>query len=237
MTADAAVPTSAAGPLTAPDDEPAGLPAGGLPVTTDRLSHRPGPAMSRLHQLVPRATAGETEAAEELMAGVYTLALRYARARLGATGASGEHAQDVAQEVCLAVLKYLPRYDERGVPFEAFVYTIAARKVADAQRMLRTQPVPTDLVPDGQDDAIGPEEHAVAADSYARAHRLVASLPPVQRELITLRVAVGLSAEETAQALGMTAGAVRVAQHRALTRLRTLVAQDGPGGPGVRGAT
>lgn len=41
-----------------------------------------------------------------------------------------------------------------------------------------------------------------------------------------LRIAVGLSAEETAQVIGSTPGAVRVTQHRALNRLRG--ASDGP---------
>lgn len=36
-----------------------------------------------------------------------------------------------------------------------------------------------------------------------------------------------MSADETAAALGMTAGAVRVAQHRALTRLRSLLPTGG----------
>jgi RNA polymerase sigma-70 factor (ECF subfamily) len=45
-------------------------------------------------------------------------------------------------------------------------------------------------------------------------------LPDKQREILLLRVVVGLSAEETAEAVGSTPGAVRVAQHRALTRLR-----------------
>jgi len=42
-----------------------------------------------------------------------------------------------------------------------------------------------------------------------------------------LRVVVGLSAEETADAIGSTPGAVRVAQHRALNRLRKAVASQG----------
>lgn len=42
-----------------------------------------------------------------------------------------------------------------------------------------------------------------------------------------LRVAVGQSAEEVGAALGMTAGAVRVTQHRALNQLRLLAAQEG----------
>jgi RNA polymerase sigma-70 factor (ECF subfamily) len=49
-------------------------------------------------------------------------------------------------------------------------------------------------------------------------------LPDRQREILVLRVAVGLSAEETAAAVGSTPGAVRVAQHRALARLREMLA-------------
>ena len=55
-----------------------------------------------------------------------------------------------------------------------------------------------------------------------RARELLSALPETLRELLLLRVAVGLSAEETGRALGMSAGAVRVAQHRAVQRLRAL---------------
>jgi RNA polymerase sigma-70 factor (ECF subfamily) len=55
---------------------------------------------------------------------------------------------------------------------------------------------------------------------------LLDRLPDNLRELLLLRVAVGLSAEETGRALGMTPGAVRVAQHRALSRLRLFMAED-----------
>ena len=56
---------------------------------------------------------------------------------------------------------------------------------------------------------------------------LLQVLPDKQREIVLLRVVVGLSAEETAEAVGSTPGAVRVAQHRALARLRrTLSAEE-----------
>jgi RNA polymerase sigma factor (sigma-70 family) len=59
----------------------------------------------------------------------------------------------------------------------------------------------------------------------------VSSLPPAQREIVILRVALGMSTEETAVALGMTPGAVRVAQHRALIKLRLQhVGPDAAGG-------
>ena len=50
--------------------------------------------------------------------------------------------------------------------------------------------------------------------------------PQHQRELLVLRVLTGLSAEETGAALGMSAGAVRVAQHRALLRLRAIAVEE-----------
>ncbi|MGH3750328.1 MAG: sigma factor-like helix-turn-helix DNA-binding protein, partial [Micromonosporaceae bacterium] len=50
-------------------------------------------------------------------------------------------------------------------------------------------------------------------------------LSPNHREIILMRVAVGLSAEEVGQILGMSAGAVRVTQHRALNRLRSLAGE------------
>ena len=57
--------------------------------------------------------------------------------------------------------------------------------------------------------------------------RLLHTLPDKQREILILRVVVGLSAEETAEAVGSTPGAVRVAQHRALGRLRKVLASEG----------
>ena len=57
--------------------------------------------------------------------------------------------------------------------------------------------------------------------------RLLQVLPAKQREILILRVVVGLSAEETAEAVDSTPGAVRVAQHRALARLRTEIVAGG----------
>jgi RNA polymerase sigma-70 factor (ECF subfamily) len=53
---------------------------------------------------------------------------------------------------------------------------------------------------------------------------LLSTLPDQQREILVLRVVVGLSVEETAEAVGSTPDAVRVAQHRALDRVRNALA-------------
>ena len=68
--------------------------------------------------------------------------------------------------------------------------------------------------------------HRMAALEAQRARALLARLPAHLRELLILRVVTGLSAEETGNVLGMSAGAVRVAQHRALARLRALAVEE-----------
>lgn len=180
-----------------------------------------------LRDLAAEARAGNDAAAATLMAGVHQIALRYARARLGRFSATSDAAADVAQEVCVAVLAALPRYVDRGAPFEAFVYRIASHKVADAQRGVMRAALPTDEVPEQEDTGLTPEQHALEAHSSAEINGYLDRLNDQQREIITLRVAVGMSAEETAAALAMTPGAVRVAQHRALAKLRKLMSEDG----------
>ena len=179
--------------------------------------------------LAALATQGNTSARDALLVNVRTMVHRYCRARLGRLPGSEHAADDVAQEVCLAVLSALPRYRDEGRPFEAFVFGIAAHKVADVQRAAMRHPgstaVPSDEMPERPDDSLGPEERALLSSDAEWAKKLLANLPENQRELLLLRIAVGLTAEETGQMLGMSPGAVRVAQHRALSRLRALAEQ------------
>jgi RNA polymerase sigma-70 factor, ECF subfamily len=175
-------------------------------------------------ELVARAAKRDPDAVAALLAQLRPGLVRYCRARLGRIGGAYTTADDVAQEVCLAVLRALPRFRDQGRPFSAFVYAIAAHKVADAQRAaVRDAAVTTiDTLPQRADTEPGPEQQAVAADLARRLSALLDRLPPAQREIILLRVAVGLSAEEVGEVLGMSAAAVRVAQSRGLARLRTL---------------
>ncbi|WP_420843915.1 sigma-70 family RNA polymerase sigma factor [Lentzea albidocapillata] len=166
---------------------------------------------------VARAVAGDRAAIERLLGTIRPLIVRYCRARVG----SFASADDVAQEVCLAVLTSLPSYRDQGRPFLAFVYGIAAHKVADSFRSFsrnRAEAVPE--LPESMDTAAGPEQRAMQGELSDQMATLLRVLPEKQREIVVLRVMVGLSAEETAEAVGSTPGAVRVAQHRALSRLR-----------------
>jgi len=178
-----------------------------------------------LQGLAARAVAGDRRATEDLIGAVHRLVHRYCRARLSRFPGAEHAADDVAQEVCIAVLSALPRYRDEGKPFEAFVYRIAAFKVADVQRNAYRAPQPQAELPDVIDLSDGPEAVALRLADAQEARWLLDHLPETLRELVVLRVAVGLSAEETGRALGMSAGAVRVAQHRAVAKLRALVAE------------
>jgi len=172
--------------------------------------------------LTELAARGQPAAIETLLQQIRPMVLRYCRARLASVSGHYHAADDVAQEVCIAVMTALPRYREMGRPFASFVFGIAAHKVADAMRSAARSAIPTADLPDGPDPRPGPEETAVACLEAERARALLARLPVNQRELLVLRLLTGLSAEETGHALGMSAGAVRVAQHRALVRLRAI---------------
>jgi RNA polymerase sigma-70 factor (ECF subfamily) len=175
----------------------------------------------RLDAVVAEAVAGNRDALREVLEIIRPIVVRYCRARVGTTDRSGLSADDVAQEVCLAAITALPRYKDQGRPFLAFVYGIAAHKVADAHRAAaRNRADPTDVVPERYSREAGPEQMALDSESSAQMNKLLAVLPEKQREILILRVVVGMSAEETAEAVGSTAGAVRVAQHRALARLK-----------------
>ena len=106
----------------------------------------------------------------------------------------GDHAAEVAHTVCRMVAAVRPDAGDEAT-LTAFVYRTAAAAVNTA-------------VAAGGADAAGlPGQLAL--------------LPADQREVLVLRVAVGLSVEQAAVALGATPDAVRHVQHRALQQLRT----------------
>ena len=175
-------------------------------------------------ELVARAVRGEAAAKDALLTLIRPGLVRYCRARLGRISGAFDIADDVSQEVCIAVLRALPRYQDQGRPFSAFVFGIAAHKVVDAQRAALgvRAAIPFDVPPDRPDPDPGPEQRAVANDQARQVSLLLRHLSDTQREIVVLRVAVGLSAEEVGGVLGMSAAAVRVAQSRAITKLRAL---------------
>jgi len=200
------------------------------PGLTPRAFPRAGQRLTKeeLDPVVREAATGDDAAMACLIEMITPVAVRYCRARLGGRDLSYLSADDVAQEVCLAVLHALPQYQDRGGSFLYLVHAIASNKVADAYRLVsRDRSDPVAELPERPLVDNEPEKHALDVDLGDRMTKLLATLPRLQREILTLRIAVGLSANETAEALGISAGNVRVTQHRALTKLRAMITRDG----------
>ena len=216
-------PTATEGLVTEELDAP---PVQAAAPDTEQVAPEPSALADQplLESLLRASVAGDLRARERLLAEIHPLVLRYCRARLGRQETVMGSADDVAQEVCLAVVNALPGYTLRGLSFRAFVYGIAAHKVTDAFRAIgRNRAEPVADIPDSPLVHDGPEYHLLQVELTERLGALLHVLTPRQREVLVLRIAVGLSAEETAQVVGSTPGAVRVTQHRALNRLRRKV--------------
>jgi RNA polymerase sigma-70 factor (ECF subfamily) len=180
-----------------------------------------------LNAVVEAAVLGDAAAIHWLLSYVRPLVLRYCQARIGGHR-TAIAVDDVAQEVLLALFRALPTYRNQGRPFLAFVYGIAGHKVADARRnaarLATALPVPE--IPEAASSEATPEQHALQFELTARIQDMLRRvLSPRQHEILVLRLVVGLSAEEVADVMGSTPGAIRVAQHRALSRLRKVVAK------------
>ncbi|HEV8563189.1 MAG TPA: RNA polymerase sigma factor ShbA [Actinophytocola sp.] len=179
---------------------------------------------TNLDDAVAAAVGGDGVAAGDLLAFLRPIVVRYCRTKLGRVQRTFVAADDVAQEVCLAVFRALPTYKQLGRPFLSFVYGIAAHKVADVHRAAaRDRSQPTSETPDIMVEDEDPEQITLRRELVERTGGLLRMLTPRQRDILIMRIVLGLSAQETADMVGTTADAVRVAQHRALNRLRRTV--------------
>jgi RNA polymerase sigma-70 factor (ECF subfamily) len=121
-------------------------------------------------------------------------------------------AEDVTADVFHRALANLARFEWRGVPFAAWLLTIAAHAIADrAQRASRPLPPP---------DVPEPPPSLEEVEDRARLFRLVDDLPADQRRVVMLRFAEQQTVRDIALALGRSEGAIKQLQLRALTTLR-----------------
>ena len=179
--------------------------------------------------LVRDARAGDRHALGQLYDTYRDRVARFATGRLG----DPEKAEDVTSETFEAVCRNLGSY-RAGTDFEAWLFTIAHRRVADHfRRRFRRREVELDetvhptgrggraALPGRLPAVAGPEEAVLAAERRAEVAGAFRRLRPDQQEVLALRVLGGLSAAQVGEVLGKSEGAVRVAQHRALQSLRT----------------
>jgi RNA polymerase sigma-70 factor, ECF subfamily len=174
--------------------------------------------------LVSRARGGDADAWAILIQMHQEAVFRLAYLILGHAG----DAEDIAQDTFIRAYRYLYKFDTSRA-LRPWLLSIAAnlarnhlrslgRYWRQLQRAARLNPEP---ISDVERDAAG------RAEAQALWHA-IRQLDPVDQEIIYLRYFLELSVDETAESLNIAAGTVKSRLHRALGRLRGVVASDFP---------
>jgi RNA polymerase sigma-70 factor (ECF subfamily) len=169
--------------------------------------------------LVNKALAGEQQAARQLVERHREAVYRLARSATG----DADEAFDITQEAFVAAFAALHRYDPAR-SFRGWIAAITLNKCRDHARRRTVRrflgmPMPQNAADWIAEDA--PLTDTIAADraELAATARAIAALPASLKDVLILRTIEGLSQEETAKALGISAKAVETRLYRARQKL------------------
>ncbi|MER8100675.1 RNA polymerase sigma factor [Kitasatospora sp. NPDC094016] len=196
------------------------------------------PAPADLTEAVRAAQAGDDEAFRLLFRTVQPGLLRYLRVLVGGRPEDAQDAEDIASETWLQIARDLGGFSGDGDGFRGWAATVARHRALDHLRARRRRPVadlPFEYLAGlaAGDDTAGA---ALATVGTADALALISRLPRDQAEAVLLRVVMELDAESAARVLGKRAGSVRMAAHRGLRKLATLLEQSFAAGVGIPAA-
>jgi RNA polymerase sigma-70 factor (ECF subfamily) len=115
-------------------------------------------------------------------------------------------AEDITQHVFAKLMTKIVRYDDRGVPFFAWLLRLARNVAIDHLRANRLMPTETVLDPDSNSVS--------DLDRPVTIRAALATLPNEQREVVFLRHVVGLKPGEIADRMGRSEGSIHGLHHR-----------------------
>lgn len=163
----------------------------------------PAPDGYFLSRAIARAQQGDMNA-------LHFLYVRYADDVYGFANSivcDSHAAEDITQNVFGKLMTAIQRYQEREVPFGAWILRVARNAALDHMRARRQIPVNEVRVDDAGHEQIGFERSQCLRDALSR-------LPEDQREVVVLRHFAGLTPVEIAHRLGKTEGSVHGLHHR-----------------------
>jgi RNA polymerase sigma-70 factor (ECF subfamily) len=169
-------------------------------------------------ELIKKAQRGDQLAFGELYECHAPVIFRYLFSHLD----SRMDAEDLTGEVFLKAWHSLPKYNERGVPFLAFLFRIARNVLVDHYRQSNRQDSKSPDEMERYNHESSPELGEVVGARMEHQHilKVLSRLRPDYQSVLSLRFISELSPEETAQVMERSVGAIRVLQHRALAALR-----------------
>ena len=182
-------------------------------------------------ELLDRMASGDREALAIVFRRHHGTVYRFSRQMLG----SNEAAEDVTQDVFVALTKNAGRYNPAVASLSTYLYGIARNLVLQRYKRSRARlEVNIDAV--AGDDAAAFATSSDPTETLARAHatqqlrRAILRLPVHYREVVVLCELNGLSYEEAAKIAGCPVGTVRSRLNRArqmlIDRCKVLLASD-----------
>jgi RNA polymerase sigma-70 factor, ECF subfamily len=169
--------------------------------------------------LIRRAQTGDLTAIGELYDAHREGVFRYLYYQVGDVHA----AEDLTAEVFENMIRALPRYQQQGVPFAAWLYRIARNSAVDHFRKANMGKV-TDL---DENVVAGGSSPEAAAEQLLTSSRLAEALQKLnknQRDVIILRFVIEMPIAEVARVLGKREDAIKGLQRRGLMALRGILA-------------
>ncbi|MFN0071191.1 MAG: sigma-70 family RNA polymerase sigma factor [Chloroflexota bacterium] len=171
--------------------------------------------------VVQRAKDGDSTAFAELYEAHAPRLYRYFLPRVSG---QPQIAEDLTEEVFVRVLERFNQYEDRGLPFGAWLFRIAHNLLIDSRRRAPKQPLVNIDECDDIDSpsALGSLDQALDQHELAQAmQRLTAE----QQRVIQLRFLDGLTIADTANLMIKTEESVKKLQARALHAMRRMLAE------------
>jgi RNA polymerase sigma-70 factor (ECF subfamily) len=173
--------------------------------------------------LMARSQDGDEQAYRVLLTGIAP----YVRSLARRAGLSPEDSEDAVQDILLTIHAVRHTYD-RTRPFGPWLVGLSRNRLADRlRRRARIWSRETELTIEHETLVTAETNSYEKADQARRLRQAVSELPPGQREAVELLKLKEMSLKEASAATGQSQAALKVAVHRAVKRLRTMLAADG----------
>ncbi len=167
--------------------------------------------------VLDQAVSGDSEAFGALYERYVTRIYNYIFYRIG----SSYDAEDLTERVFMRALRHIGSYNNRGLPFSAWLYRIAHNLVANWYRdNSRRKEIPLDdgILTTHQSNF--PEQEVLHGEERERLLHVIRKLPSDRQQLVILKFVDHMSNAEIGQIMGRTEGAVKSLYHRTLTAIR-----------------
>jgi len=137
-------------------------------------------------------------------------------------------AEDLTARTFFRALDHIRTYEDRGVPFSAWLYRIAHNLVANWHRdRSRRKVIPLDDLVQTAPRRPAPESQAEAQEEQRQLLEAINRLPADRQQLLILKFVEQMPNAQIGQIMGRSEGAIKSLYHRTLIALREDLKEHG----------